>query len=988
MDKSQWNFRPNTQDEFVYNEVYVNNCYRLPDDLSGKFIIDIGANIGAFTIACLERNADYVFAYEPDPGNFAQLYANIRSSGLSDRVTVYNQFVVGDGRQERFIEVREGYQMLDGTLLTGGVSLFVPPAGNRAIEAIQAPELFDFIASDSIWLKLDCEGAEYEILHSAIPRAKVERIFGEIHTYLDGKLSRDTERVNIPDEEGIWMEKDILVSHLESVGYQVETEDNLEDPHLSLFWASREQEKRDDRPEGLPPIYDTHGSLNSIADAVQYADKLEGLSVVKEETPHGYIDSFGEAVRHAAESEGNRDDCIDVLDVSTYADTPGSKWLKREGAGRKSVCVLTPFRNARKYLPLYFSQMSSLRDALLSEGYILRLVAAEGDSLDNTRERIQQLAIEYNLPLTLVDTTHGHMRWGSVEDPIRMKAMSDVMNRALDQVQETDDVVVWIMSDLKWNAEDIKEMIFDARRKGNSHYVFAPLVLSENDTFYDTWAFRMGGKRFHFQFPYHSRMSSVTSRMWILDSAGTCLVMLSSIARDCRADKEEAVSFCFNAKTEGHEIVLDCQRKVYHAPAPRKRLLWISDAVCTSGLSKVSHAMFPILSEAGYELDIVATNYHGTPHNYPYRIWPASVDGNGNDPSGMTRAKMLVYSAHVLGSPFDLIVYLTDPWNVKALLAEMGDLQTLHNVVIPPIVPWLTIDGKNINTKELDSCFIPRIMTCTDFGALELAESWVSWANNDNWNPAVENAPVSLAPFGANSQIYRLLDKQESRSLVCGDEIPSDSFIVGIVSTNQLRKRLDLTLQYFSEWVHNHNVENALLYLCLSASNSTGCDIYSLVKYYGLQKRVILNTQLLSEPILAHVYSSFDVYLSIPQGEGFGLTTLEAMACGVPCIVSDWAAYSSWIPDDCAIKVECTSTALSSPLNSQAYVIGGVADKEQTVGALSKLYLYENERRRLSENGLRLAKSLSWENAGRELVKVLDNVVDSISFSSSSDALR
>jgi glycosyltransferase involved in cell wall biosynthesis len=43
---------------------------------------------------------------------------------------------------------------------------------------------------------------------------------------------------------------------------------------------------------------------------------------------------------------------------------------------------------------------------------------------------------------------------------------------------------------------------------------------------------------------------------------------------------------------------------------------------------------------------------------------------------------------------------------------------------------------------------------------------------------------------------------------------------------------------------------------------------------------------------LAATYSSLDVLVNASMGEGFGLTVLEAQACGVPAIVTDFTAMS------------------------------------------------------------------------------------------------
>ncbi|MEM0900723.1 MAG: glycosyltransferase family 4 protein [Pseudomonadota bacterium] len=44
-------------------------------------------------------------------------------------------------------------------------------------------------------------------------------------------------------------------------------------------------------------------------------------------------------------------------------------------------------------------------------------------------------------------------------------------------------------------------------------------------------------------------------------------------------------------------------------------------------------------------------------------------------------------------------------------------------------------------------------------------------------------------------------------------------------------------------------------------------------------------------------YQGFDLFVAPSRQEGFGLTPLEAMACGVPCVTSDAGSYSDMIDD-------------------------------------------------------------------------------------------
>lgn len=903
-----WTLRKDTQDEFIVNEVYEDNCYKLPDDLSGKVIVDIGANIGAFAAACVDRGAQVVWCYDPCLAPATKLFPG--------PVCLCSRPVVGDiGPDEIYIpsEIQE----FEGVKLTGGCHTFSMPTGFDPIKTEKLGDILDRIDSDSIWIKLDCEGSEYEILASDLPWDRIERIFGECHTLIDGKLSRDTA----PIENGRFpIEPNVLsiVGRLESVGYKVKIEANGEDRHLHLFWAQKGKLTEERKQE--------------------IRDKIEIIEISKR-----------------IQEDSSRDNDV------------------------KTVCILTPFRNARRFLPLYFRQLTSLRDLLSQNNYSLRLVAAEGDSLDGTRERIIELASEHNIPLTMVDTTHGYMKWGSVEDPVRMQVMSEVMNKALDEIKESDDIVVWIMSDLEWEAETIIGLINDLIADSETPYnigIHAPFVYSDRDRnyFWDTWAYRAGGRRFSNFKPFHPWL---TEGSFFLNSAGTCLVMLGEVAIKARATEDEAVSFCEEIRALGYKILFNGNREVFHAPKLSYSILWISDAVCISGFSRVAHSLFPLLSEAGFDLEIIAQNYYGTPHNYPYLIWPANV--NGEDPSGTLRMQNLLWANRNNKDKYDAIVVLDDPWNVPRITKGSANVSELiwkedgnKDFTPPPVISWVTVDGKNVRGIDLVGT---HVISATEFGKIELGLS--EQVTEITYDYAGWSEQISVIPFGVDSSIFKPLDKLECRKLTCGDGsiVPYDSFIVGTVSNNQLRKNLHLVIESFSEWVYRYGRQDAYLYLCLGKESDTGCDVESLVRYYNLRGKVIVNRFALPDEILAKVYNSFDLFISL-SSEGFGLCALEAMSCGIPSILTDWSGYSSWVPNDAAIKIPCSHTQLTAPLNSQSYVIGGVADKGKAVAALQKLYTFPEMREKLSISGREVAKGFSWKNTADKLVNVLERVIE------------
>ncbi len=124
---------------------------------------------------------------------------------------------------------------------------------------------------------------------------------------------------------------------------------------------------------------------------------------------------------------------------------------------------------------------------------------------------------------------------------------------------------------------------------------------------------------------------------------------------------------------------------------------------------------------------------------------------------------------------------------------------------------------------------------------------------------------------------------------------------------------------------------------------------------------------------LSLIYSALDVQMSTTQGEGWGLTTMEGMACGVPQIVPDWAALGEWTGDG-VWKIPCTSTSVTVDLIN---VIGGIADQEEMIEALDSLYLDEPKRFTLGKAGLErvLQPEFQWKTIAKRFRDTVEGML-------------
>lgn len=173
--------RAGTTDEVTMREVFDQTEYHgCEDDLRGRVVLDVGANIGAFCLWAVAGGAGRVLAYEPEPGNMAQLRQH--AAGLP--VEAHQEAV---GAEPGELWLAPGPNGLHG----GGTHVASPDAPADLANVLVPVVAINRVLADAIDLgggevgvwKLDCEGAEYGILAAVDPEllVKVRCLVMEFH---------------------------------------------------------------------------------------------------------------------------------------------------------------------------------------------------------------------------------------------------------------------------------------------------------------------------------------------------------------------------------------------------------------------------------------------------------------------------------------------------------------------------------------------------------------------------------------------------------------------------------------------------------------------------------------------------------------------------------------------------------------------------------------------------------------------------------------
>lgn len=234
-----------------------------------------------------------------------------------------------------------------------------------------------------------------------------------------------------------------------------------------------------------------------------------------------------------------------------------------------NVTIASIFRDSASYLDRYVSQVASLRDALAARGDSLRGVWGEGDSIDRTAQILAEKARKRALTFDLIDVSHGGPKFGSVNVEQRWRQISYCCNAVLDAIKSDADVVIYVESDLIWDAGTMEVLLNLVAYSTATIDAIAPMSMAYGETpprFYDTYGHRSGGEQFQPYAPFHPALAAKPNVGIPLDSAGSCIVMRGEVARVARFNppEEGIVGFGKDIAANGFELWLDPTQSVWH----------------------------------------------------------------------------------------------------------------------------------------------------------------------------------------------------------------------------------------------------------------------------------------------------------------------------------------------------------------------------------------------------------------------------------------
>ena len=142
--------------ECILRDDYTLNTLKLPQKST---IIDIGAHIGSFSLAAASKfRQSRIFCFEPSPANYSTLKKNVAINNLKN-IFASNKAVTFDGKN---------VTIYLSSINSAANSIYVPKKDFIEVPSITLERIFkNNKIKKCDFLKMDCEGAEYDIILNA-----------------------------------------------------------------------------------------------------------------------------------------------------------------------------------------------------------------------------------------------------------------------------------------------------------------------------------------------------------------------------------------------------------------------------------------------------------------------------------------------------------------------------------------------------------------------------------------------------------------------------------------------------------------------------------------------------------------------------------------------------------------------------------------------------------------------------------------------------
>lgn len=130
-----------------------------------------------------------------------------------------------------------------------------------------------------------------------------------------------------------------------------------------------------------------------------------------------------------------------------------------------------------------------------------------------------------------------------------------------------------------------------------------------------------------------------------------------------------------------------------------------------------------------------------------------------------------------------------------------------------------------------------------------------------------------------------------------------------------------------------------------------------------------------SEEALSILYNLTDVNVSASSSEGFGLPTIESLACGKSNVAPRCSSFIELIGDENDKNKRGLLARIESWHMIQDQSIRALVDEKNLALKMKEIYVRDDERKKMEKNGIEFVKNYSWDKICQQWNKVLQEMI-------------
>ncbi|MFH1661818.1 MAG: glycosyltransferase family 1 protein [Candidatus Falkowbacteria bacterium] len=301
--------------------------------------------------------------------------------------------------------------------------------------------------------------------------------------------------------------------------------------------------------------------------------------------------------------------------------------------------------------------------------------------------------------------------------------------------------------------------------------------------------------------------------------------------------------------------------------------------------------------------------------------------------------KKSVVTVHDIGFERERIIY-----NKENIISG----NNIYRIIINLFVRVFTFGKYGANILDYHSWSVKfalkkakKIITVSNFSKQEMVEIY-----------GAKEEKIKVIYNGYNRHLYKKISAQEDEIKNVLNKYDIEGQFIFYLGRLEKKKNTPALIEAYAIMRQEHKDIKHKLVLVGDASHGYD-EVKYAIKEFDLDSEII-TTGWAPEVDVPYIYNGADVFVHPSRYEGFGITIIQAMACGTP-VATSWVASIPEVAGDAAL--------LFNPNDTKS-----IAD------AMAKIILDKDLKNDLINKGFKRAENFSWEKCARETLAELNKL--------------